>query len=102
MNIEISTPQLANDIRKMSDLLDNLVSSKDQVYRCLEDLNTKWEGITHTVFVNQTRVDQQVLQSLIANLENLIECMTYARTEYERCTDEVNSKIASIRLSNDT
>lgn len=102
MNIEISTPQLANDIRKMCDQRDNLVSAKTQVYRCLESLNTMWDGIAHMVFVNQTRMDEMVLQSLIASLNNLIECMEFAQNEYERCTDEVNSKIASIRLSNDT
>lgn len=102
MNIEISTPRLGNDIGKMQDKLNDLVAAKDQVYRCLETLNTMWDGVANTVFIAQTRMDEQVLQGLINNLNNLIECMEYAQSEYERCADEVSSKIAAIRLSNDT
>lgn len=102
MNIEISTTQLNNDISRMQDQVDNLVAAKDQVYRCLETLNTMWDGIANTVFTMQTRRDEAVLREMINNLNNLIECMEYAKSEYEKCTEDVNSKIASIRLSNDT
>lgn len=102
MNIEISTSWLGDDITRMQERLDNLVAAKNQVYRCLENLNTMWEGASQYIFINQTRVDEMALQSLINNLNNLIECMRYAKSEYEKCTDEVNSKIAGIRLSNNT
>lgn len=102
MNIEISTPNLAADISRMQERLDNLVAAKDQVYRCLETLNTMWDGTANTIFMMQTRVDQSVLQGLIRNLNELIECMEYAHNQYEKCNDDVNSKISSIRLSNDT
>ena len=102
MNIEISTPRLGNDISQMQEKLNNLITAKTQVYRCLENLNTMWDGTANTVFMAQTRIDEAVLQGLINNLDNLIDCMEYAKREYERCTEEVNSKIAAIRLSNDT
>lgn len=102
MIIEISTPRLGNDISKMQEKLDNLVTARDQVYRCLENLDAMWEGSAKTAFQAQVRVDAVVLQGLINNLNNLIECMEYARSEYERCTEEVDSKIAAIRLANDT
>lgn len=102
MNIEISTPNLATDISRMQERLNDLVVAKDQVYRCLETLNTMWDGTANTIFMAQTRIDQMVLQGLIRNLNELIECMEYAHSEYEKCNDSVNSKIASIRLSNDT
>ena len=102
MNIEISTPWLDNDITRMQVQLDNLVDAKNQVYRRLEILNSMWEGAAQYIFINQTRIDETVLQGLINNLNNLIECMQYAKSEYERCNDEVNSKIAGIRLANDT
>ena len=102
MNIEISTPWLDNDITRMQEQLDNLVAAKNQVYRRLESLNSMWEGAAQYIFINQTRIDETVLQGLINNLNNRIECMQYAKSEYERCNDEVNSKIAGIRLANDT
>lgn len=102
MNIEISTPWLDNDITRMQEQLDNLVAAKNQVYRRLESLNSMWEGAAQYIFINQTRIDETVLQGLVNNLNNLIECMQYAKNEYEKCNDEVNSKIAGIRLANDT
>lgn len=102
MNIEISTENLNSDIAKMQEKLDNLIAAKDQVYRCLENLNTMWEGAAQMTFTMQTMMDRMVLQGLIGNLNNLIECMEYARSEYEKCNGDVNDKIASIRLSGDT
>lgn len=102
MNIEISTERLDADINKMQENLENLRNANQQVMRCLEQLNTMWEGKAHLVFTNQTRMDQIILLHLTENIGNLIECMEYAKSEYIRCNEEVNSKIASIRLSNDT
>lgn len=102
MNIEISTDRLEADINKMQENLDNLRNAKDQVYRCLQQLNSMWEGKAQMVFNNQTRIDEMIMMSLCANINNLIECMQYAKSEYIRCNEDVNSKIASIRLSNDT
>lgn len=102
MNIEISTEQLNSDISTMQERLDNLIAAKDQVYRCLENLNGMWEGVAQMTFTMQTRMDYMFFQGLINNLNNLIECMEYAKSEYEKCHSEVNDKIASIRLSGDT
>lgn len=102
MNIEISTPYLNADISRMQESLDALVNAKTQVYRCLENLSTMWEGPAHSVFTAQTRTDEMELQGLISELDDLISCLRFATQEYDRCTDEVDSKIASIRLSNGT
>lgn len=99
MNLEISTERLDTDINKLQENLDNLRAAKDQVYRCLEQLNTMWDGIAKMTFQAQTIMDEQVLAGLLANLDNLIACMEYAKSEYNRCNEDVNSKINSIRLS---
>lgn len=102
MNIEISTEHLNSDIGKFQSELDNLTNAMDQVYRCLETLNGMWDGVANALFIAQTRKDHAVTNELIKNLNNLVECMEYARNEYNKCNEDVNSKIASIRLSNDT
>ena len=102
MNIEISTPYLNADISRMREKVDALVASKTQVYRCLENLSTMWEGPAHSAFTAQTRTDEVELQALINEVNDLIACLRFAAQEYDRCTDEVDSKIASIRVSNNT
>lgn len=102
MNIEISTDKLSTDIARMQQHLESLMKAKEQVYGHLEELSSMWEGSAKKSFVAQTNTDQAVLNALLANLNHLIECMEYAKSEYVRCHEDVNSKIASIRLSGDT
>ena len=102
MNIEISTDKLSSDIVRMQEHLENLTKAKTQIYSQLEELNAMWEGPAKKTFAMQTFRDRLVLESLLKNLNHLIECMEYAQSQYDRCNEDVNSKIASIRLSGDT
>lgn len=102
MNIEISTDHLGVDIRSVRDQIDDLNNAKERVLNQLMELNNMWEGAAHDVFASQVVNDAQMLMNLINSLRNMADCMEYAKTEYERCHEDVMSKIASIRLSNDT
>lgn len=102
MNIEISTTRLDADISKIQEQIDNLDNAVLQVYRCLETLNTMWEGPANASFTAQTQLDKIAVESLVATLKHLVACMEFASSEYSRCVEEVNSKIAAIRLENDT
>lgn len=59
-----------------------------------------WQGPAQTAFYLQTQIDQAALMGLMQNLNNLVECMEYAKAEYERCGGEVQEKVAAICLSN--
>lgn len=102
MNIEISTEHLSNDISTMQSRVEELENAKTQVFGCLDNLNGMWLGSAHDAFVAQTGVDSEELNGLIKNLNNLIECMQFAKTEYEKCQDDVSSKIAAILISGDS
>lgn len=101
MNIEINTEELYNDISNMQNSVGNLSNAKTQVFSCLDNLNGMWIGAAHDAFVTQTEVDAQELTALINNLNDLIECMEYAKTEYGNCESSVNEAIAAIQLSGD-
>lgn len=102
MNIEISTERLDMDIRTMQDQVDALYNAQTQVFRCLENLNAMWDGTANQVFIAQTNLDRGKLEVLLQNLRNLIECMEYAKSEYQRCQSDVDDKISGLRLSSDT
>lgn len=102
MNIVISTENLGSDIRTISGQVDDLNAAKEMAMACLNNLNGMWEGAAHNAFVQQCAVDQVMMNSLISKLQNLVECLEYAKSEYERCNENVVDKIASIRLSNDS
>jgi len=102
MQIEISTQQLNSDISTMNQQLEALKSARDNVFSCLEQLSTMWEGKAHFQFQNQVLMDSNRLYSLMKEIQNLIDCMQYARQEYDKCHDTVWDKINSLRLSSDT
>lgn len=101
MNIEIKTEELSNDISNMRNCVGDLNNAKTQVFSCLDSLNGMWVGSAHDAFVAQTAVDAQELKALIDNLNELIECMEYAKTEYDNCQSSVNDAVAAIQLSGD-
>lgn len=101
MNIEISTDQLGLDVSAVQEQVEALNTAKDQVIRCLMDLGTMWEGQAHDAFMTQVMVDAEMLQGLITNLQNLVSCMEYAKSEYQSCAESVGEKIQSISLSSD-
>ena len=101
MYIEISTQQLSGDISKMENHVGQLEAIKRQVFSCLEGLNSMWIGPTHDSFEAQVRVDHEVLEGLLQSLHNLIECMQYAKSEYENCQGRVSENITAIQLSGD-
>ncbi|MBQ6832065.1 MAG: hypothetical protein IJO28_05460 [Oscillospiraceae bacterium] len=102
MQIEISTQQLNSDISTMNQQLEALQSARDNVFSCMEQLSTMWEGPAHYQFQRQVMVDSNRLTNLMKEIQNLIDCMQYARQEYDKCHDTVWDKISSLRLSSDT
>lgn len=102
MNIEISTNNLSSDIVRMRQHHEGLTQAKELIYAQLEELNSMWDGPAKKTFTVQAYRDQLTLNALLNNLNHLIECMEYAKSEYIRCHEDVNRKIASVRLSGDT
>ena len=102
MNIEISTERLHADIQNMQGQLGTLQQAVRQVYGCLDELNTMWEGPANRAFRTQTSNDHAVCVEMLETIGDLIECMEYAKEQYDMCHDAVNDKINSIWLSEDT
>lgn len=100
MIIEIDTDRLNADIAQMQAHLEELNAAQERIYGSLETLRSMWQGPAQMAFYSQTRTDRVALQGLMRNLKNLIECMEYAKAEYNRCGDEVQERIAAIWLSN--
>lgn len=101
MRIEIDTQYLSNDIKTMEEQKADLQKSKQLVFACMDEVNAMWEGQAHDQFLVQVMLDSQRLDALLSSINNLIECMQHAKAEYEKCSDAVSDKIASLRMSND-
>lgn len=82
--------------------MNELDTAKNRVYASLETLDGMWDGSARNAFYRQTASDRLTFQLLQNSLENLVECMEYAKSRYEKCREEVNEKIAGISISGDT
>ena len=102
MKFEISTEQLNTDITRMREQREALSQARNNVFTCLEKINAMWKGQAHDIFLLQVVKDTEVMNEMLANIDNLIECMAYASTEYDKCAQAVKQKIAALKLSGDT
>jgi WXG100 family type VII secretion target len=98
MNIEINTETLNRDVATMTEQLETLNAAVDGMYSCVEELNAMWSGAAHDVFVSEIAVDKEIFSALNSEIQNLIECMEYAKNQYDNCESEVDSLIAAIKV----
>ncbi|MBR6770718.1 MAG: WXG100 family type VII secretion target [Lachnospiraceae bacterium] len=96
--IEINTGLLNNDINSMQGSLDNAKKKMNSMLQELEAMNSMWSGPAYDTFVATFKSDYQTMEELCNTVGNLIECMRYARQEYENCENTVGSIVNSIRI----
>ena len=102
MNIKIDTEQLCTDIGSVNQEIEDLNAAKNRVIQCMTQISSMWEGQAHAAFMVQVGNDAQMLEQLILKLRNMSSCLDNAQKKYEKCSEEVQSKIAEIWLSRDT
>lgn len=96
--IEVTISSLNSDIDTLTSTLNSLKSHSDRMQERILELGAMWEGPAHESFNAQFQNDYMALQTLYKTLEELIQCMEYAKFEYQKCEDSVSSAIAAIRI----
>jgi len=96
--IAINTNRLGQDISSMQDRLNAVKNEMGTMYDAVRALNASWEGPAHSEFLAQFATDEQAMSEFCDLVSELIKCVEYAKTEYEKCENEVNSIVTSIRV----
>lgn len=96
--IEVTISSLNSDIDTLTSTLNSLKGHSVRMQEQIQALGGMWEGPAHEIFNVQFQSDYMALQDLYKNLEELIKCMEYAKSEYQKCEDSVSSAIAAIRI----
>ena len=94
----ISTDNLARDIERLRNMLSELRRNKEKMVEEIEELNTMWKGPANDMFVKQFQSDCTYFDRLCKTIEEMIQAMEYARTEYEKCDNQVNGLVRAIRI----
>lgn len=96
--IEVETPSLEGGVNELKTALDNMKKHVTEVYEGVQELDAMWDGPANEAFVKQFTDDYNACMELYEELAELVECMRYAREEYDRCEQSVGSLIDGITI----
>lgn len=96
--IATSTEKMNEDIISLSEMLGKTRQTMERVIEQIKELDSMWEGVANTEFNIAFSHDVEFADSVFDTVENIIECMTYAKNEYVKCEGEVSGIVDSIRI----
>ena len=94
--IEIETNTLSNDISELTNMVQVARKNIDSMVTDMQQLDAMWDGPANQVLMAQFANDAQYAEEICKMVEKLIECMEYARKQYDTCESEVGSLVSSI------
>lgn len=96
--ISINTSTLSMDIETLQQQLNIIKNDMDKMYSAVRVLDSMWDGPANAVFNVQFKKDQTDMTELCNTIQKIVDCMEYAKKEYNSCEIEVNSIISSISV----
>ena len=97
--IEIRTQTLSTNISIIQAQLDAIEADMETMYAAVKHLDTMWDGPANKAFNEQFGYDHADMKELCKTIQKIIDCFTYAKTEYDKCEVEVASIVNSIRIN---
>ena len=96
--IAIDTSALATDIQDLQSQLDIIKKDMDKMFDAMNTLDIMWDGPANDAFRAQFSQDHTDMGELCETIQKIINCMTYAKDEYNACERDVNGIVASIKV----
>ena len=96
--IAVNTSTLTNDIDALQTALVSARAQLDDMFNQVAELDTMWDGPANEEFNRQFGNDYENAKNLCKTIESIIECMKYARDQYNICENEVNSIVSAITI----
>lgn len=96
--ITVNTNTLAGDIDTLRATLQVARKQLEDMFSRVAELDTMWDGPSNEAFNTQFRIDYENSKNLCDTVEAIIECMEFAKNQYNTCENEVNSIVSSISI----
>lgn len=96
--IEINTGVLATDIGRLREALGKARKQLENMFTDIQELDAMWDGPANEEFRKQFTNDYANSKELCNTVDSIIECMQYAREQYEVCENEVGDIINRITI----
>lgn len=96
--IEVNTNVMARDIESLDNKLRQIKSRMKSMFTSIQELDSMWDGPSNEEFNRQFQLDYGMCEELCTILSELIESLTHAKSEYEKCERNVEGVIQAIRI----
>ena len=96
--ITVDTAALTGDIEELQNALLEVRRQLREMFEQVAELDTMWDGPANQEFNRQFFNDYENSRELCDTVESIIQCMQYAKEQYNICENEVNGIVASINI----
>lgn len=78
--------------------LNRIREDIEKMYDAVRALDVMWDGPASESFKIHFNMDNIAMGQLCDTIQSILDSMKYAKDEYEKCEENVNSIISSIRV----
>lgn len=96
--ITVNTDTLASDIAELSNTLSTARKMLGDMFTQIQELDAMWDGPANDEFNKQFVNDHENAKGMCATVQSLIECMEYAKEQYNSCENQVNGIVSAINI----
>lgn len=96
--IAVNTSTLTNDIYALQNALASARAQLDGMFNQVAELDAMWDGPANQEFNQQFGNDYENAKNLCKTVDSIIECMGFARDQYNTCENEVNGIVSAITI----
>lgn len=96
--IAVDTDMMHHSAREMQNMLDKLKAEIESMLMETEEFTGMWDDPGREDFFKQFWQDKQKIEEFEYAAEKLVECMEYAKKEYQSCENAVFSIVHTIQI----
>lgn len=94
--IGTNTQRLADGFLTLNECFAAVKEQWNRMYALAEELQMMWEGAAQKEFHRQFLLDYENAKDTMREVETMLECLGYARGQYECCEEKIREKIAAL------
>lgn len=96
--IAVNTVTLNQDIETLTTTLGQIKKNLGKMYDAVNALDSMWDGDANAIFNQQFETDRSAMEDVCKNIQSVIDCMDYAKEQYNTCEGRVGEIVSSIRI----
>ena len=96
--ITVNTDSLKSTIDEAQGYLDAITKNLDRVYDSVAVIDGMWDGPANDAFNAQFQNDKMEVINICNTVQEIINCLTFAKDQYNTCDGAVSSVVSAIQV----